>query len=130
MLSDPISDMIIRIKNALLSEKDEVVVPKSNFKLSILNILKKLEFINDYKIERIDKKNVLKVFLKYHNNKPSIAHFKRLSKPGSRIYTKFQNIPNPLNGLGSVIISTPKGVMSGGEAKRKQLGGELICEIY
>lgn len=125
-MTDPIADMFTRIRNALLINASDVLVPKSLYKQSILNILKNNGFIEDFNI----KKNNFVINLKYLDKKPAIIHLKKISKPGLRLYASWKNIPRPLSGLGTIIISTPKGVMTGKEARKKNLGGELICEIY
>lgn len=125
-MTDPIADMFTRIRNALLIGASEVAVPKSLFKQNILNILKNQGFIKDF----IIKKNNLIISLKYINKKPAISHLKKISKPGLRLYSNWRNIPRPLSGMATIIISTPKGVITGKEARKKNLGGELICEVY
>lgn len=131
MIIDPIADMINRIKNAQKIQKDLVIIPKSNIKLALLEVLRNENYIQDYKIEKVNKEiENISIKLKYNNNRPPILEFKRLSKPGRRIYRSFHNIPRSLNGLGTIIISTPQGLMSEKNARKRHLGGELICEIY
>jgi len=125
-MSDPIADLIIRLKNATLANLKEVVMPYSNFKLAILSIFKKHGFVESVSVKVVKEKKALEVIL----NGKKITHIKRLSKPGQRIYVKSNEIPKPLRGLGLVLISTPKGVISGQEARKQNLGGELICEIW
>jgi len=124
---DTISNMLISIKNALAVGKDTVEIPFSKLKLEIAKLLKREGFIKDYKINQ--PYNLI-IELKYQGKKPTIIGLQRLSKPGRRLYVKNKEIPLVLGGLGSVIISTPKGVMTGKEAKKKGLGGELICKIW
>lgn len=128
---DQISNMITSIKNAIAVNKESLTVQFSNFKISILDILIKSGYIKSYKVNELssNKKNI-KIFLNYQQDKNAINHIKIISKPGLRIYRGYQEIPKILGGVGDVIISTPKGVMLGKEAKKQQLGGEIICEVY
>jgi small subunit ribosomal protein S8 len=123
---DPISNMLISIKNALASQKEEIFVPSSKLKIEILKILKREGFIIDYQVTE----NQLKIKLKYKGKKPAIVGVERVSKPGCRIYVKNKEIPQVLRGLGIAILSTPAGVMTGKEAKKKGLGGELLCKVW
>lgn len=124
-MSDPISDLVIRIKNASLVNANLVPMPFSNFKLGILAVLKKYKYIDAVNIKTVKNKKILEVVIS-----KKIMHFKRLSKPGQRLYVKSNEIPRPLRSLGLVIISTPQGVISGHEARKLHVGGELICEIW
>lgn len=132
MLTDPISDMLTRIRNALAVGKTEVCLPFSKIKLALGKILEKEGYIN--KIERdsaATRSEELKIVLKYGvNDKPSIQGLKRVSKPGCRVYAKCDKLPIVLSGYGIAIVSTPKGLMSGKEARKQGLGGEVICEIW
>jgi len=125
-MTDPIADLITRIKNAELSGKSEVFVPHSNFKLDILSVMKNHNIISEAKVFNEKDKELIRIDF----GSRQISHIKRLSKPGRRYYVKANNIPKPLRGLGLVIISTPKGVISGMEAKKLNVGGELICEVW
>ena len=128
---DPIGDMITRIRNAQMRFLSNVVIPGSKFRASILEILKKEGYIADYKFLKDKKeKNSLSVHLKYENGSPVIKEIKRISKPGRRIYAKADSIPRIQNGLGLAIVSTSKGIMSDGEAKNKNVGGEIICKVF
>jgi len=137
-MTDPIADMLTRIRNASATGKQEVVLPMSKMKYEIAKILKKEGLILDAEIIKSKtKKNKsftfdeLKILLKYKKSgRPSIANLKRISKPGLRIYANKDNLPKVLNNLGIAIISTSRGVMTNKEARRKKLGGEVICEIY
>jgi len=124
---DPISNMIVAIKNASAVGKEIVEVPGSKMKLAIAKILKQEGFIEDFKLTKTSR---LSIRLKYKGKTSSIMGIERISKPGRRIYAKCKEIPNVLGGLGIVIISTPHGVMTGKEAKKKNLGGELICKVW
>ena len=107
-LSDPIGDMIARIKNALVRNHKKVALPSSNFKVKIADILKNEGFIKEYKIDTADKKPVLSIDLKYYSGNPVISNFERVSKPGRRIFSSADSLPKINNGLGIAIVSTPK----------------------
>ncbi|MEA2064785.1 MAG: 30S ribosomal protein S8 [Patescibacteria group bacterium] len=125
-MTDPIADMLTRIRNAMAVNKPDVVLPLSKIKLKIAEILEKEKYIE--KFEKKDS-NVL-IALKYKNRQPAISHLKRISKPGCRIYVNSDNLPIVLDYLGIAIISTSEGVMTNKEAWKKKIGGEVICEIY
>ena len=129
-LSDPIGDMIARIKNALVRNHKMVVLPSSNFKVKIADILKNEGFIKDYKIANEDKKPILSLELKYHSGNPVISNFERISKPGRRIFSSADSLPKINNGLGIAIVSTPKGVMTDIDARKQKIGGEIICKVF
>ena len=124
-LTDPIGDMIARIKNAQLRNHEKVELPSSNFKSKIAEILKSEGFIIDYKINLENNKPVLLIHLKYHSGNPVIGTIERVSKPGRRIFSRAESLPKINNGLGIAIISTPKGVMTDIDARKKKVGGEL-----
>ena len=130
-LMDPIGDMFTRIRNGQMRKLTTIDVPASNFRIKILEVLKTEGYINNYFIEKKEnnKKN-LKVDLKYYEGVPVIKEIKRVSKPGRRIYSKAVSIPKIQNGLGLAILSTPKGVMSDNEARKNNLGGEIICRVF
>jgi len=130
-LMDPIGDMFTRIRNGQMRSLNTIDVPASNFRLKILEVLKSEGYIKNYFIEKKDnnKKN-LKVDLKYYEGTPVIKEIKRVSKPGRRIYSKANSIPKIQNGLGLAILSTPKGVMSDSEARKNNIGGEIICRVF
>ena len=130
-LSDPIGDMLARIKNAQLRNHKKVELPSSNFKVKILDILKMEGFIIDYKInEKDDNKTILEINLKYNFGSPVISVIERVSKPGRRIFSSAESLPKINNGLGIAIISTPKGVMSDMDARKQKVGGEIICKVF
>ncbi len=129
-LSDPIGDMIARIKNASLRNYKKVQMPASKFKTKIAEVLKIEGFIIDYKIETNDGKNNLFIDLKYNSGNPVISSIQRVSKPGRRIFSSADSLPKVSNGLGIAIISTPKGVMTDQEARKNQVGGEIICKVF
>ncbi len=136
---DPIADMLTRIRNASLVRKEEVVLPMSKVKFNIAKILEKEGFVSnvsiisggeDLKKNKASKFDQIKIVLKYEDGKPRVTLLKRISKPGRRIYVDKNSIGKVLNGFGISIISTSKGIMTGREAQRQKIGGELICEIY
>ena len=129
-LSDPIGDMIARIKNAQLRNHKKVELPSSNFKVKILDILKSEGFIIDYKINKETKKPIVMIDLKYHSGNPVISTIERISKPGRRIFSSAESLPKINNGLGIAIISTPKGVMTDIDARKQKVGGEIICKVF
>ena len=129
-LSDPIGDMIARIKNASLRNYKKVQMPASKFKTKIAEVLKIEGFIIDYKIESNDGKNDLFIDLKYNSGNPVINSIQRVSTPGRRIFSSADSLPKVSNGLGIAIISTPKGVMTDQEARKNQVGGEIICKVF
>ena len=129
-LSDPIGDMIARIKNAQLRNHKVVELPSSNFKISISEILKSEGYIIDYKINNETKKPTLLINLKYHSGNPVISTIERISKPGRRIFSSAESLPKINNGLGIAIISTPKGVMTDLDARKQKVGGEIICNVF
>jgi small subunit ribosomal protein S8 len=130
MVTDPIADMLTRIRNAIIAHHDTVQVPLSKAKLSLAKILKDEGFITDYSVLKDGSHRVIKVTLKYIDNQPSILGLDRVSKPGLRIYVGRQEIPRVYGGLGIAIVSTPKGLMVGHEAWRQKLGGELLCYVW
>ena len=129
--TDPIADMITRIRNAQLRTLSTVIIPNSKFRARILDVLKEEGYISDYKFLP-DKKNKgsLLVDLKYSNGLPVIKEIKRISKPGRRIYTRADSIPKIQSGLGIAIVSTSMGIMSDNDARLKNVGGEIICKVF
>tara|TARA_Y100001935_G_scaffold245386_1_gene238907 strand:+ start:981 stop:1376 length:396 start_codon:yes stop_codon:yes gene_type:complete len=129
-LSDPIGDMIARIKNAQSRNHKKVDLPSSNFKVKIAEILKNEGFVKDFKVNSEDNKNLLSLELKYHSGNPVINTFERVSKPGRRIFSSADGLPKINNGLGIAIVSTPKGVMTDLDARKQRVGGEIICKVF
>ena len=130
-LSDPIGDMIARIKNAQLRNHKTLKLPSSNFKVKISEVLKKEGFIIDYKVESKKTNKIdLIINLKYNLGSPVISEIERISKPGRRIFSRAESLPKINNGLGIAIISTPKGVMTDIDARKQRLGGEIICKVF
>ncbi len=130
-LVDPIGDMVSRIRNSQMRNSKEVIIPFSNFRSKILEVLKREGFISNYSVKEKDnkKKNFI-VNLKYNEGNPVIKEIKRISKPGRRIYARATSIPKIQNGLGISIVSTSKGVMTDIEARKLNVGGEVICRVF
>jgi len=130
-ISDPIADMLTRIRNAIMARHDSVLIPASRMKLSIARILKDEGFISDYEVLRSKPHRVIKIYLKYSDKNQSVlSGLERASKPGLRVYVQQKEIPRVYGGLGIAIVSTPKGVMTGGQAWRQGVGGELLCYVW
>ena len=129
-LSDPIGDMLARIKNAQMRNSKKVFMPSSKFKSKIAEVLKNEGYIIDYKISNEEKKNTLEISLKYNSGNPVISTIERVSKPGRRIFSSVESLPKINNGLGIAIISTPKGVMTDIDARKQKIGGEMICKVF
>ena len=131
MVSDPIADMLTRIRNGLKAKFPKVDVPSSRLKLEIARILKDEGYILNYKIVDEDGHKAIRVYLKYQETgSPTISSLERVSRPGCRVYVGSREIPKVLGGLGISILTTPKGVMTGKEANRQNVGGELLCRVY
>ena len=130
-LSDPIGDMIARIKNSQLRNHKIIKLPSSNFKVKIAEVLKKEGFIVDFSVET-DESNLsyLSINLKYNSGSPVINTIERISKPGRRIFSSAESLPKINNGLGIAIVSTPKGVMTDVDARKQKVGGEIICKVF
>ncbi len=129
-VTDPISDFLLRIRNASKAKKLRVEIPASKMKQGLAEILKKESFIHDYSIVEDNKQNVIKIQLKYRDGSSAITGMKRISKPGLRIYKDATQLPRVLNGLGTAVISTSKGLMTDKEARSQSAGGEVICYIW
>lgn len=129
-VSDPIADMLTRIRNAVMVRHDSVLIPASRMKLSIAKILKEEGFISDYEVIRGKPHRIIKIHLKYSDKKqPVLSGLERVSKPGLRVYVDRKEIPRVAGGLGIAIISTSKGLMTGQQAWRQGIGGELLCYV-
>jgi small subunit ribosomal protein S8 len=130
-VSDPIADMLTRIRNAIMARHENVSVPASKMKLAIAKILKEEGFITNYEVVRGKPHRVIKIDLKYLDaNEPAISGLKRVSKPGLRVYVQKKEIPRVYGGLGVAIISTSKGLRTGQQAWRQGSGGELLCYVW
>ena len=129
-LSDPIGDMLSRIRNAQARAHKKVVLNSSKFKTKIVDVLKDEGFIIDYNIRMEDNKQLIEIILKYNYGNPVINSIERVSKPGRRIFSSAESLPKVNNGLGIAIISTPKGVMTDIDARKQKIGGEIICKVF
>lgn len=129
-MTDPIADMLTRIRNALMVRHDSVTVPASKIKLGIAKILKEEGFITDFEIVKGKPHREIKVILRYIDNKPAISGLKRMSKPGLRMYVQKKEIPRVYGGLGIAILSTSQGLKTGQQAWRQGSGGELLCYVW
>lgn len=128
-MTDPIADMLTRIRNGLGAGKTDVVMPSSKVKKAIAGVLKNEGYVSDFSVQDIDGKPVLKVALKYYQGKPVIEHIKRVSRPGLRIYKGKDELPRVMGGLGIAIVSTSAGVMTDRAARKAGHGGEILCEV-
>ena len=130
-VTDPIADMLTRIRNAIMARHDSVPVPSSKIKLSIAKIMRAEGFISDYEVLRDKTNRVIKIRLRYsEKNESVISGLKRVSKPGLRVYVQREEVPRVYSGLGIAILSTSKGLMTGHQAWRQGIGGELLCYIW
>lgn len=135
MITDPVADLLTRIRNAVSADLDEVMTPHSQLREAILTILKAEGYIESYQSVEEDSHRMLRIHLAYavepgHGRERKINTIKRVSKPGRRVYTTHQNIPRPRQGLGTVILSTSSGILTGKDAKKRGLGGEVLCEVW
>lgn len=130
-VSDPIADMLTRIRNAIMARHDYVLIPASRVKLSITRILKEESFVKDYEVLKGKSHRVIKIYLKYDDsNQPVISGLERMSKPGLRVYVQKKEVPRVYGGVGIAIVSTSKGVKTGQQAWRLGVGGELLCQVW
>ncbi len=129
-MTDPVADMLTRIRNACRAGHRRVDVPVSKFKTQIARLLRDNHYIQDYKVLDDGRHGLLRVYLKYHGEAPVIHEVRRVSRPGLRRYVKVREIPRVKNGLGMAILSTPRGLMSDQEARRARLGGELVATLW
>lgn len=131
VMTDPIADMLTRIRNANVVRHPQLELPASKLKTEIADILKREGYIRDYEVMEDNKQGVLRIYLKYGaNNERVITGLKRISKPGLRVYAKADEVPRVLNGLGTAIVSTSKGVLSDREARAQSVGGEVLAYIW
>lgn len=130
-MTDPLGDMLTRIRNAQMRSKSNVVTPASRLRANVLDVLQSEGYIRGYsEAEYAKGKSEITIELKYYDGKPVIREIKRISKPGRRVYASVKNIPTVSNGLGVSILSTPKGVMSDARAREENVGGEVLCQIF
>ncbi|MEH7383174.1 30S ribosomal protein S8 [Bacillus sp. JJ1533] len=131
VMTDPIADMLTRIRNANMVRHEKLEIPASNIKREIAEILKREGFVRDVEFIEDDKQGIIRIFLKYGaNNERVITGLKRISKPGLRVYAKSNEVPRVLNGLGIAIVSTSQGVLTDKEARQKQAGGEILAYVW
>ncbi|MDL1899438.1 30S ribosomal protein S8 [Anaerolineae bacterium CFX9] len=134
MTSDPIADMLTRVRNALMAGKATVEMPSSKIKVEIARILKEEGYIEDYSVTEQKPFNVLSITLKYYGarreRKPVITSIQRISKPGRRVYRGRVDLPRVMSGIGIAIVTTPKGVMTAQQARREHVGGEILCYVW
>jgi len=128
-MSDPIADMLTRIRNAQQAEKASVQMPSSKLKVAIADVLKGEGYIDDFAVREVEGKASLEIALKYYAGRPVIERIERVSRPGLRVYKGSQDIPRVMNGLGVAIVSTPKGVMTDRKARTQNVGGEVLCIV-
>ena len=128
-MSDPIADMLTRIRNAQAVDKTAVKMPSSKLKIAIAQVLKDEGYIDGYAVHNDDGKTELEIALKYYAGKPVIEHIERVSRPGLRVYKGRHDIPSVMNGLGVAIVTTPKGVMTDRKARQAGIGGEVLCYV-
>ena len=130
MYTDPIADMLTRIRNGQMARKVKVEIPASKLKSELARILKEQGYITNFRVASEDHKRVIKVYLKYRpDHSPVITRIQRVSKPGRRIYTDSKNIPRVIGGMGINILTTSRGLMTGREARRAGVGGEILCDV-
>ena len=130
-LTDPVADFLTRIRNGIRARQQKVDVPASKLKLELARILKEEGFMSNFKAPEEVGRKVLRVYLKYgNNNEAAISRLQRVSSPGCRVYVGHDEIPRVLGGMGINILTTPRGVMTGRDARKQGVGGELLCEIY
>ncbi|WP_376794354.1 30S ribosomal protein S8 [Thermogemmatispora sp.] len=129
-MTDPIADMLTRIRNAITARHTRVSIPASKMKLAIARVLKEEGYIKDIEVIKDNPQGTIRITLRYVDKKPVLTQLQRVSKPGRRVYTKRKDIPLVRGGLGVAILSTPKGVMTGRKAYQLGLGGEVICHVW
>ncbi len=130
-MTDPIADMLTRIRNALRASHENVDIPSSKLKVNIAKVLKSEGYIKNFKVIQDGKQGILRIYLKYdEKGEPVIAGLKRVSKPSRRVYAGYEDIPKVLNGYGINIVSTSKGVITDRQARRMKVGGEILCSVW
>ena len=129
-LTDPLGDMLTRIRNGQRARKDSVLTPASKLRTRVLDVLQREGFIRGYSEEQMGPAAGIRIELKYFEGQPAIKHVARVSKPGRRVYSGAQDLPRVMNGLGITIVSTPRGVLSDAEARDQNVGGEVLAEVF
>ncbi len=131
MMTDPIADMLTRIRNGSKAKMEKVDIPSSKLKLDIAKILKEEGYVKNFKLVKDRRQGVIRVYLKYTDDEaPVIQGLQRVSRPGRRVYVNTDAIPKVMGGLGVAILSTPKGIQTGKQAKKENVGGEVICQVW
>ena len=129
-MTDPLGDMLTRIRNGQSAKKDSILTPASKLRANVLDVLQREGYIRGYSEEELAGQKGLRIELKYFEGRPAIQHVSRVSKPGRRVYSGAQELPRIRNGLGITIVSTPKGVLSDAEARDQNVGGEVLAEVF
>ncbi|MFQ3665510.1 MAG: 30S ribosomal protein S8 [Sphingomonadaceae bacterium] len=130
-MTDPLADMLTRIRNGQAAKKDSVLTPASKLRISVLDVLQREGYIRGWsREERAGTHPTIRIELKYFEGQPAIREVKRVSKPGRRVYSGAQDLPRVRNGLGITIVSTPRGVLSDAEARAENVGGEVLCQVF
>ena len=129
-MTDPLGDLLTRIRNGQQARKDSVVTPASKLRARVLDVLQREGYIRGYREEQVEGHEGLRIELKYFEGQPAIKHVARISKPGRRVYSGSKELPRVRNGLGITIVSTPKGVLSDAEAREQNVGGEVLAEVF
>ena len=129
-LTDPLGDMLTRIRNGLQAKKDSVLTPSSKLRVRVLDVLQREGYIRGYTSEEVGGHDGIRIELKYFEGQPAIRHVARVSKPGRRVYSGSKELPRVRNGLGITIVSTPRGVLSDAEAREHNVGGEVLAEVF
>jgi small subunit ribosomal protein S8 len=129
-MTDPLGDMLTRIRNGQSARKDSILTPASKLRANVLEVLKREGYIRGYSEEELAGQKGLRIELKYFEGQPAIQHLARVSKPGRRVYSGSQDLPRIRNGLGMTIVSTPRGVLSDAEAREQNVGGEVLAEVF
>ena len=129
-MTDPLGDMLTRIRNGQQAKKDSILTPASKLRAHVLDVLQREGYIRGYSEEAVGPAKGLRIDLKYFEGQPAIQHLARISKPGRRVYSAARELPRIRNGLGTVIVSTPRGVLSDAEAREQNVGGEVLAEVF
>jgi small subunit ribosomal protein S8 len=129
-MTDPLGDMLTRIRNGQQARKDSILTPASKLRAHVLDVLQREGYIRGYTEEQLAGQKGLRIELKYFEGQPAIQHLARVSKPGRRVYSASRELPHIRNGLGTIIVSTPRGVLSDAEAREQNVGGEVLAEVF
>ncbi|HET9813277.1 MAG TPA: 30S ribosomal protein S8 [Sphingomicrobium sp.] len=129
-MTDPLGDMLTRIRNGQQAKKDSILTPASKLRAHVLDVLQREGYIRGYSEEELAGQRGLRIELKYFEGQPAIQHLARVSKPGRRVYSGSNDLPRIRNGLGTIIVSTPRGVLSDAEAREQNVGGEVLAEVF